>query len=1011
MASEVTFPEQNAGTTVEQAQVARDDGAPVQTPAPDNIKVDPTTGRVAPNNNTIPTNANSFYYAKNTTTGTDAPSRKLSTTQTVPPPTAQPTLNSDPITAAATSIGQFVAGGTQLGGVGAIGSSGSVSSDDYGASVTSRINQIAASGQNAHVQPQGNILDKYSSYSYNISIYLLNQKDYSNMVNDKSHMVSGPQLLIQSGGAPISTKTVTGQTAPGRSQFFPLDFYIDEVKVKTLMPGKGTRGAYSSYELDIRIIEPNGISLLDNLFRAVKQYIGRTENYLSQNYLMVIRFYGYDQNGNLLPVSNANQTTVTGLTDQTAIVEKYIPFQFTNIKFRVANKLTEYECQAIVTQNNIASGQAAGTIPYNVELTASTLKDVFNGVAAFGTSTAANAGSGREATGSSTPPSANSSSSAPPKANAAPTKVVTSGIIDAINQYEKQHVSEGIFEIPHEYSVVFVDPVIANASTVPPGETDKSKTPMGSNATASQQVNPATQSMSTNSKNISATAGTSLLQFIDQTIKGSDYISSQQVYIIDPVTQKLVKRSNNAKAFGWYRVGMQVEPKGYDNKRNDYAYKITYQISPYLVSNLHIPWFPDGEFRGVQKQYYYWFTGQNTQILNYEQTFNAQFMITSNTPQSGIWTTADYRDVPKYSYQTRSNESDQGADGKTFEGAASAADRLYSPADLSKVNLSIVGDPAWIIQGEVWSGIAGTNFSYNPFLVDGTINPESQEPLFEILFNKPVDYDIGTGVIDPTQATNGGNEIISRTPSETNGPSQSYVYKAIQVTSIFSKGRFTQDLEGVLITFPVKVNALSAFANEVGNGRPTANAASTFAANGFLGTNTAGNAFIGYRNSTAHSGPGGTQSVGVKARATQLPDSIQNVDTESQPYLLQRRNARFAPAAEDPTSGTTNVRVTTPTQTTDLSVFTQNDPKSAEEFRVYVNQQERVLQPQIQAQLEAAHPGWTPSRIFTTSQLQASSQAYNAGLKQFAPQIQASGANSPVPDATNTTPQLISRDE
>ena len=157
--------------------------------------------------------------------------------------------------------------------------------------------------------------------------------------------------------------------------------------------------------------------------------------------------------------------------------------------------------------------------------------------------------------------------------------------------------------------------------------------------------------------------------------------------------------------------------------------------------------------------------------------------------------------------------------------------------------------------------------------------------------------------------------------------------------------------------------------------------------------------------------PGGTQSLGVKARATKaVPNSTDSTVSVPTPYVASWENPQSASAAEAPTSGTNNIRITTPTQTTDLAVFTQNDPKSAEEFGVYVNQQERVLQPQIQAQLEAAHPDWTPSRIFTTSQLQASSQAFNAGLTQFAPQIQASGANSPVPDATNTAPQIVNKD-
>jgi hypothetical protein len=122
--------------------------------------------------------------------------------------------------------------------------------------------------------------------------------------------------------------------------------------------------------------------LLDNLFNAVQAYTGKRQNYLSQNYLMVIRFYGYDQNGNLVRAAGfpdaGNTTTTSG-----AVIEKYIPFQFKNITFKIANKITEYNCTATLVQNAVASGQGRGTIPYNVELTAKTINEVFNSKASF----------------------------------------------------------------------------------------------------------------------------------------------------------------------------------------------------------------------------------------------------------------------------------------------------------------------------------------------------------------------------------------------------------------------------------------------------------------------------------------------------------------------------------------------------------------------------------------------------------------------------------------------------
>jgi hypothetical protein len=89
-------------------------------------------------------------------------------------------------------------------------------------------------------------------------------------------------------------------------------------------------------------------------------------------------------------------------------------------------------------------------------------------------------------------------------------------------------------------------------------------------------------------------------------------------------------------------------------------------------------------------------------------------------------------------------------------------------------------------------------------LDDGTINYEGQEALFEIAFNQPVDYNLDTGVMDPT--TNNYN----KTDTSAGSARQSYVYRATEVTSTFSQGRFTQELNGVLILFDLPKTASSA---------------------------------------------------------------------------------------------------------------------------------------------------------------------------------------------------------
>lgn len=803
-ATDAEKPTDNAGQQVQQDQTAQAIGAntqhPEQLPA-----VQTPQGRVTTALATSPTNVTRTLTSSEDT-GTAAPVRKLVNTQSTPPATAQPSVN-DP------------GGGITPGGPPGVGAGG----DDKATAIRNRLTQIY-SGKNLKITPQPNALDKYSSYTYNISIYIMSPDDYRRILKNKKVSISASNLLMQSGGMPYTSATPTpssagvptsagngGSTtaAAGRNQFFPLDFFIDNVKMTGLQPGKGTNSSHNITQLSFKIVEPNGISLLDNLYQACEQYVGKKENYASQNYLMIIRFFGYDEKGMLIKAFNGNT-----LTDSRATIEKYIPFQFTGIKFKVANNLTEYNCEAVCPQNSIASGQMRGVIPYNIEIQAATLRELFTGPGSqAGTQPTAARGTavlppdGRELTssnvddfGGSTVPT---TTAAPAKGDAAPKSLVTSGLVTALNKFQEEQKQSGKIGEKDVYDIVFLDPILASASTKPPDEYNLRVTGSVPPTTANQQVNPATNSVQTNTQTKPAVAGTSIIQFIDQAVRNSSYIYKQQTKIpkTNAQTGKLedVPNGTAAQVMGWYRIGLQAEPLKYDLQRRDYAYKITYSIAPYLVNDMQSNYFPQTKFRGTHKKYNYWFTGENTSVLNFEQDFNYLFYIVmnSNTPPKGV-NDLDYREEAKRAFQTRSNESDQGQEGKVNEPAANAADQLYSPADLARARITIIGDPAWIAQGETWAGISGQNLQAGPFFPDGTINTEIEEPLFEIAWNKPVDYSLETGLMNPNQRKAGANAVETLGP----GPSQSYVYRAVSVTSNFSQGKFTQDLEGVIVLFP-----------------------------------------------------------------------------------------------------------------------------------------------------------------------------------------------------------------
>jgi hypothetical protein len=662
---------------------------------------------------------------------------------------------------------------TQIG----VGASG----EDTGVAKNATKTEIDNVFSSNSIVPQANVLDQYGSYTYQASVYLMSADAYKTMCDTKQKSLQGSRLLFQSGGAPVS----------GRNPYFSNDYYIDKITLESVISGKGTNQAHNVNQIKMTVIEPNGITLIGNLDKALNADIGpdaKKKNFNAQQYLLVIKFYGYDQNGQLV---QANNPGIGRPTDSAAFVEKFFPMCITNIRFKVANKLVEYDIEATAPNYNINVGSNRGSIPYNVELSSGTVKDILAGslVSATGQTTATNA-----ATGTTTNTNSASIPPAPGKANAA-TSVKTTirqGLMAALNTYQNELVARGTYQYPDTYSVEFANPSIASASIVVKGADKKSK-PMTNATTAASTIDPKKQSMDNSARTVSIVAGTQIVQAIDLILRSSSYITDQAAVVIDENDQ--VQRSNGAPAqnLAWYKISLRATPGPYDYKRNDYSYNITYVISAYKINQMVSDYFLSPKYKGVHKQYNYWFTGENTQVLSYEQSYNALYSAVLSGGPGGQFV----GEAIKRNFQPRSGESSQGAAGRTNEIGANAADYLYNPNDLQNVTLQIVGDPAWLQQGESFCGASARNFNFNPFLPDGTINYDAQQILFEILINSPNDYNLSTGLIDPnTQGT------IFQNGAQTPGAArQSYVYLANNCTSEFVKGKFTQVLKGSLLTY------------------------------------------------------------------------------------------------------------------------------------------------------------------------------------------------------------------
>lgn len=334
--------------------------------------IDPVTG------NEIWADSDTGVTEMRPNTRTTTQTQSIPATNTGPTTTlgaiAAPTIaSSSPETARASgagTVGNTTARATQSPGIGA-------GRDDSAKPTSNGTQQLINASFNGPITPQPNILDQYASYTYQISWYLLTPDQVTGLSENRLDPVRW-QLLVQDGGAPTTTTTAGysnfgKSTTTGRNKFFSYDYYIDNLVIEAVLPLKGTHSANGNQSIEFKLTEPNGISLLANLYSAIddlykSQNISSKGDYLTAAYCLGIRFFGYDDKGNLVQ-GNRNG----------AISEKYYPFRLKSINFRLTNRVIEYTIQGNPIPYNIGFGSDRGTIPFAFNLSGQTLDELFNG--------------------------------------------------------------------------------------------------------------------------------------------------------------------------------------------------------------------------------------------------------------------------------------------------------------------------------------------------------------------------------------------------------------------------------------------------------------------------------------------------------------------------------------------------------------------------------------------------------------------------------------------------------
>lgn len=649
-----------------------------------------------------------------------------------------------------------------------------------------------------------NPLSQFSSVNYVLTLYMLTPEAmnyFSKFGMLPSNSGSEKFITIASTGGIDNKSELRGLTFDTeiKEGNTGLDLYIDNLVIETfLLAQDRQRTASVSTIFTFDVIEPLGFTFLTKLSKASTKLnemstISSSEgsdgspNLYQQHYLIGVKFRGYDHTGAMVSVSAAKDTSNSS-GDTYGLYERLFPIIISKVNFKLTGRQTTYSFEAAMLHLQASYGIKRGLINAQTTFSGKTVGDIIGDM--------------------------NSTSDT---------------LIGSLNKAQEDLLKQESIGKKQVYDIEWVTTDIVDSSPIKTSEllidseyNDKlSKT---SDATKTKESTvkvsvAADDSINKTSKVIEVAAGTSIVSVIDQIISRSKYISDK---LTMSTTDKLENDNLNSPGskFSWFSINPMISIMDRDKKTQDWVYKITYQIVPYSVSYLRNSYVKEkSKYTGPVKRYSYLFTGENSEIINFEMEYNNLFYVIQVPGSKKGGSTGESKSrVPK---STSGGSFDHSANSKQNRGGAileNVRASLYNPADQSIITMKILGDPDFLMDS------LGTSISEHEgnelFSKNGTIKPYSGQVYAEIDFKVAEDYDMSTGLMDVT------SNSVKFYEKDIPGV-QGMVYRINSVKSYFNRGRFEQDIEMFMVDpDELTVDTSAKEESSSDDSKPTASAAS-----------------------------------------------------------------------------------------------------------------------------------------------------------------------------------------
>jgi len=631
-----------------------------------------------------------------------------------------------------------------------------------------------------------NPLSNFSSYTYQLSLYMITPDAYDafilsgrkniNVLANES--TGGAYLIAQNGGI----NTTSSKRAPG----FELDYYIDDLKIKHAVSGKSTQTESNITSMSFTIYEPYGFSFISRLRKASQalQANSKLPNYrdlsneLKQFFVLGIRFQGYDVNGNLISNSSTQLKPDSATGTTTGIYERFYDIYITSMKFTLDGKMSTYKITAATLQPSTAFSVKRALINSNTTVVGETVFDTLNG-----------------------------------------TRPGTRSLISILNEQQRAIKSKTVFKL--EFIGEADD--IKNALLVTTGD-DKSRAPGApiSNTNESNESVSVRSAPNLQLKSIALDATKPIMQVISEIIKQSEYmdraVNTLQKTKLDGDGDSNADQEKKKKSrrFRWYNLSATVKCLEWNKVLADWDYEITYIIQPYATPALMSPYVNlTDNYYGPHKRYEYWYTGQNTEIISYEQILNNAYYTVQNTPIKSETAQGAGEDISQVANQP-TGQSTSGTIGKGLETQNSVIANLFDPGAYVKAKVNIMGDQDYLMQDSPGS----VNEVYRQFYgSDGfTINPNGGQVFFEISFKEGTDYNNKDGLLTINEQV-----LLWNYPDAVAAQVKGVSYLLITAESNFTKGKFVQELTATINSLPNSTANAEANSREKTTGASTTN--------------------------------------------------------------------------------------------------------------------------------------------------------------------------------------------